>query len=60
MKIEKRETPDFLAAMAAEEFNQPVGGGDVGAHRMRTAAAVICKMASPARGQCPRRMPFPL
>jgi hypothetical protein len=60
VKIEEREAADLLAAVAAEEFNQAMGSGDKGPHRVRAAAAVIGEMASPARGQCPRRMSFPL
>ena len=58
MEVEQGESPDLLPAMAAEKLDQPVGGGDIGPHRMRAAAAIMGEMAGPARGERPRRMSF--
>ena len=50
MKVEEREAADLLTPVAAEEFDQPMRGGDISSDRMRTAAAVMGEVASPARG----------
>ena len=59
VQVEQRKAADFLAAMAAQEFDQAMGGGDIGAHRVRAAPPVMGKMASPARGKRLAGMPFP-
>ena len=58
-RLSSAQSGRFLAAMAAQEFDQAMGGGDIGTHRVRAASPVMGKMASPARGKRPRRMPFP-
>ena len=45
--------------VTAEEFDQAVGGGDIGPNGVRAAAAVMGKMAPPTSGKRARRMPFP-
>ena len=56
MEVEQPEPPDLLTAMTAEEIYQAMGGRDISAHRVRRAAAIMSEMASPTRGQGPRRM----
>ena len=53
MQVEKAEPPDFFAPVAAEEIDQPVGGGDIGAHGVRRAAAIVSEMASPPSREGP-------
>jgi hypothetical protein len=60
VEVEQGEPADLLAMMAAEEIDQPVSGGDIGPNRVRRAAAIVGKMARPARRKGPRRMLFPL
>ena len=60
MKVHQGEAPDFLASMAAEKFDQAMGGGDIGPDRVWTASTVMGKVGTPACGNRPRRMPFPL
>lgn len=58
MQVQQCKAANLLAAMAAKEFDQAMGGGDIGANGVRTAPPVVSKMASPARGKLPRRMPI--
>ena len=60
MKVQQAEPPDFLPAMAAEEFDQTMGGGDIGPNGVRTSAPIVGKMGRPACSKRPRRMSFPL
>ena len=59
VEIEQGEPADLLAAMAAEKFDQAMGGGDIGPDGVRAAAAVMGEMAAPARRKRPRRMLLP-
>ena len=56
MKVEQPEPPDLLTPMPAEEIDQPMRGRDIGADRVRRAAAIMSEMVSPARRKGPRRM----
>ena len=56
MKVEQTEAPDLLTTMAAKEIDQAMGGRDIGADRVRRAAAIMSEMASPTRGQSACRM----
>jgi len=56
MEVEQPETADFLTAMTAEEFDQAMSRRDIGPNGVRRAPSIMGKMASPARGQGPRRM----
>jgi len=60
MKVEQGEPPDLLAVMTAKEVDQPMSGRDIGANRVRGAAAAMGKMTRPARRKGPRRMLLPL
>jgi len=40
---------NFLSTIAAEEVDQPVRGGDIGAHGMRRTAPVMLKIRTPLR-----------
>ena len=60
MKVEKRESPDFLTAVAPKEIDQAVGGGDIGPHRMRASAPVVGQIAAPTRRKRASRMPLPV
>jgi hypothetical protein len=50
-EIEQARGRNLLAAIAPEEFDQPVSSGDIGAHRVGRAAAVVLEMAGPLRDQ---------
>lgn len=54
MKVEQGEPADLLAMMAAEEVDQPMGGRDIGADRVRRTAAAMSKVTRPTRrkGTC--------
>jgi hypothetical protein len=60
VKVQQAESPNLFTAMASEEFDQAMGGGDIRAHRMRTSPPIMGKMGRPACGKRPRRMSFPL
>jgi hypothetical protein len=51
-KAKQRRIGDRLAAIAAEEIDQPMRCRNIGAHRMRGAAAVMLQIGSPLRGEC--------
>ena len=59
MKVEQGEPADLLAMMAAKEIDQPMGGRDIGADRVRGTAAAMGKMTRPTRRKGPRRMLLP-
>ena len=50
-EIEQARGRNLLAPVAPEKFDQPVSGGDIGAHRMGRAAAVVLEMGGPLLGQ---------
>lgn len=58
MKVEQCKSADLLAMMAAEEFDQAVGGRDIGANGMRRTAPAMGKVARPTSRQGPSRMYF--
>ena len=60
MQIKQAKPANLLAMVAAKEIDQPMGGGDVGADRMRGAAAAMGKMTRPARRKGTGRMLFVL
>lgn len=60
MKVQQAEPPDFLTAMASEEFDQTMGGGDIGPNGVGASAPIVGKMGRPACRKRPRRMSFPL
>src|SRR5205085_11748287 len=55
-RLEEVGWTDRLPAIPAEEFNQPMRGCDIGAHRVHRTAAVVLEMAGPASGERARRM----
>ena len=55
-EVDQAVAPDRFAAMPAEEVDQAMRGGDIGAHGVRRAAAVEGEMARPARGERRRRV----
>ena len=50
-EVEQPRSLNLLAAVTPEEFDQPVSSGDIGAHRVGRAAAVVLEMGGPLRGQ---------
>ena len=60
MEVDEGEAADFLAAMPAEEVNQPMRRRNIGSNCVRAPAAIMGKIVRPARGQCSRRMPLPV
>ena len=58
MEVEQGEPADLLAMVAAEEFDQPVGGGDIGPNRVRATASIMSEMARPACRERAGRVPF--
>jgi hypothetical protein len=56
MEVEQPEPADLLAAIAAEKFDQPMGGRDIGADGVSRSPPVMRKIAAPAYGQRPRGM----
>jgi len=56
MKVEQGKASDFLAMMAAEEFDQAVGSCDIGTNRVWRTTAAMGEMTRPTSRQGPSRM----
>ena len=49
--VDEAVLADFLTAVAAEEIEEAVRGGDIGAHGMRAAAAIVGEVTDGRAGQ---------
>ena len=58
MDVEQAEPADLLAAMPAEEFDQAMGGGDIGPDGVRASATIVGEIGGPARRERAGRVSF--
>jgi hypothetical protein len=52
---QKVGTGDRFAAVAAEELNEPMCGGNVRPNRVRRPPPIVLQISGPARGKLARR-----